>query len=326
VGRLEPRDPSTRTVAPAVTGADAATSSDPPRMDVPPRGYTVAVDDASNTRVRVGALTFDVFEGGSPDGEPVLFLHGFPQTGSAWLPMMRSLASSGRRLIAPTQRGYTSTARPTRRGAYATGQLVDDVLSIADALGCEQFDLVGHDWGGAIGWVLAVEQADRVRTFTSLATPHPAAMAEAMLGGQALRSAYAAFFQLPVLPELLLGAGGNTALRVMLERSGLSAATSRAYADALDAPALHAALQWYREADVARLARLGDVTVPTLYVWGNRDAALGRVAARRTAGHVAGSYRFEELNVTHWLPEECPTVVAALIDTHLRQHQGADAR
>jgi len=83
--------------------------------------------------------------------------------------------------------------------------MVADVLALADAAGTARFHLVGHDWGGAVAWAVAALAPDRVRTLTSVSTPHPRALARAVLtSGQALRSWYMGAFQLPLLPEWIL--------------------------------------------------------------------------------------------------------------------------
>jgi hypothetical protein len=172
----------------------------------------------------------------------------------------------------------------------------------------------------------ATAEPARLRSFCSLATPHPAALARSMRGTQALRSAYVGLFQVPMLPEVLLGACGGTGLRLLLERSGLPAADARRAADALDVDALGSALDWYRQINPGRLARAEAVWVPTLFVWGNRDAALGRAAAETTATYALGPYRFVELDASHWLVETREAEVIGLIEAHLaRQRSSVDA-
>ena len=119
---------------------------------------------------------------------------------------------------------------------------------------------------------------------------------------QALRSAYMAYFQLPWLPEATL----RPALRSMLTRSGLGPEHADRYAHAMAGDALTAALNWYRALPWTPGRAFAPVTVPTTYVWGRRDLALGRAAAHSTARCVAAPYRFVELDAGHWLPENNP--------------------
>jgi pimeloyl-ACP methyl ester carboxylesterase len=161
--------------------------------------------------------------------------------------------------------------------AYRMPELVADVLALAEAAGAARFHLVGHDWGGAVAWAPAGQHPEQVATLTSVSTPHPRALAAALLtSGQLLRSAYIGFFRIPRLPELVLGARGSRGLRFLLARSGLGPQWAERYARALARPgALAAALVWYRAAVRFGMA-VPRVPVPTRYVWGSGDPALGR--------------------------------------------------
>ena len=189
------------------------------------------------------------------------------------------------------------------------------MLALADATGADRFDLLGHDWGAAVAWDLAARRPDRVRSLTALSTPHPAAFREALLRGQLLRSWYMLLFQLPALPELLIVAGGASAL----EKDGLDASSARRYAERFSQRgALTGPLNWYRAMPFGLRDPTPDVGVPVLYVWGTRDRYLGRAAAEATAGHVRGPYRFEVLGgASHWLPETRADRVAPLVLEHL---------
>jgi hypothetical protein len=129
-----------------------------------------------------------------------------------------------------------------------------------------------------------------------VSTPHPRAFAAALLtGGQLLRSTYIGFFRIPRLPELALGARGSRGLRFLLARSGLAPAWAERYARALADPgALAAALAWYRAAIPFDMS-VPRAPVPTRYVWGLGDPALGRRAATTTGRWVVGPYRLDIL-------------------------------
>jgi len=258
-------------------------------------------------------LTFDVRDAGPRDGGTAVLLHGFPQDGSAWDGVAPALHEAGLRTLAPDQRGYSPGARPSGRAAYRISECALDVVALLDAAGVRRAHVVGHDWGGAVAWALATRQPDRVHSLTVLSTPHPAALAWSFThSGQGLRSWYMAFFQLPRLPERLV----SLDLAGMLARSGLPPAQVERYVARMQEPgALTAALDWYRAmpASMRRAADARPVTVPTTYIWGRADFALGRVAAERTRRHVTGPYRFVELDAGHWLPETRPTPVATVI-------------
>jgi len=145
-----------------------------------------------------GPLTFDVVDGGPPDGPPVILLHGFPETSASWADVVPGLHRHGFRTLAPDQRGYSRGARPKGRRSYSIAELVRDVVALADAAGAERFHLVGHDWGGIVAWHFASAHPERLLTVTSLSTPHPAAFQDSLLRStQLLKSYYMFAFQLP---------------------------------------------------------------------------------------------------------------------------------
>jgi pimeloyl-ACP methyl ester carboxylesterase len=268
-------------------------------------GLELTVDD----------LVFDARAAGPTDGDVVLLLHGFPQTSLAWRAQLHALGEAGYRAVAPDQRGYSPGARPTDVGEYRVDRLVGDVLGFADVLGAETFHLVGHDWGGAIAWQVAGRHPERLRTLTSVSTPHPAAFRRSIEDGeQRERSGYMLFFRSPEAEPFFLD-NDAAALRALYTASGLAEDAAAEYIRVLTEPgALTGALNWYRAADLGLVEGLGPITTPTLYVWSTNDPALGRDAAEATAGHVDGPYRFEVLEgVSHWIPEEAPDALNALL-------------
>ncbi len=256
------------------------------------------------------ALRFDVIDSGPADGEVVVLLHGFPQQPSTWDEVAERLNGAGLRTLVPSQRGYTRTSRPRPRRAYAMAETAADVVGLLDAARVERAHIVGHDWGGTQGWGLAGWHPDRVATLTSLSTPHPAAMMEALgRSRQALRSWYMVFFQLPVLPEQLVRRIFDRALR----SSGLPPERIESYRTAMTEPgALTGALNWYRGLPFSTKP-VGRIRVPTTYVWGRHDVALVRATAEATAKYVTGPYTFVDLDAGHWLPETEPEAVTEAI-------------
>ena len=258
-------------------------------------------------------LRFPVVDSGDPAGAVVVLLHGFPQLPSSFAAVADHLHDSGLRTLVPTARGYAPEARPTRRREYAAAETAADVVALLDAAGVDRVHLVGHDWGGAQAWATAAAYPDRIASLTALSTPHPAAMQWAFRHSrQALMSWYMAFFQLPRLPELAAGRSLTKSLR----DSGLPEADVVAYAAAMAEPgALTGALNWYRGMPFGDARTAARVHVPTTYVWGRNDFALGRAAAEKTADYVDAPYRFVELDAGHWLPEREPdTIAAAILD------------
>jgi len=155
-----------------------------------------------------------------------------------------------------------------------------------------------------------------------VSTPHPAALRAAWQhdADQLGRSGYMELFRRPEEPEqMLLGPDGSgSGIRAIFTGAGLDASVADEYVATLTRPgALTAALNWYR-ADGIGDEPVPPVVVPTLYVWSDGDAALGRTAAEATAEYVAGRYRFEVLaGVSHWVLEEAPERLNALLLEHL---------
>ena len=275
--------------------------------------------------IDVGGMTFSALAAGPADGRLVLLLHGFPQTSYCWRHALAALAEAGYRAVAPDQRGYSEGARPLAIEQYAMSHVVSDVLAIADDMGGHEFDLVGHDWGGAAAWQTAGRYPERLRTLTVLSTPHPASLTRTLsesVGDQRERSSYMQFFRRPDEPEDMLLADGAAALRKTYAGAVLSDADIDEYVRVLgERPALTGALNWYRAASRADVEGMGPVTTPTLYIWSDQDTALGRDAAEATAGCVSGPYRFEVLEgVSHWIPEQAPDRFHALLLEHLGAH------
>lgn len=269
------------------------------------------------SRVRVGDFEFDVDIGGTSDGVPVLLLHGFPETKAAWRPLTTILTGAGLRVIAPNQRGYSPGARPMSADDYGIEHLVSDVIGLLDALGVSDVHLVGHDWGAVVAWFVAAEHTERVRTLTAASIPHPGAFNWALRHDedQQRRSAYFRLFRKQGAAERVLLAGNSRRLRAMFG-DGIDSALVDEHVRLLSEPgALTAALSWYR-AMSAEFATLAPVGVPTTYVWGSGDMAVGRAAAERCGQYVSGPYRFIELaGANHWVPEQATTELAdAVLD------------
>lgn len=271
-----------------------------------------------------GALTFDVIDAGPADGETVVLLHGFPQNARSWDLVTPHLHAGGLRTLCPDQRGYSPGARPLGRRAYATDELVDDVVALIDASGSDRVHLVGHDWGAAVAWGVATTHPERIRTLSALSVPHPDSFLRAMVRStQLLHSWYMFAFQLPRLPESSIDpstARGRARFLAQLTATGLPRAAAERDADFLSAPgAMTAAINWYRGIPfTSREASGAKITVPTLYVWGDGDRFLTRASAEHCGDYVEAPYRFEILRgADHWTPDKDADTVASLLREHI---------
>ena len=260
--------------------------------------------------IKARGLVFDVHEGGPADGEPVLLLHGFPQDHREFDLILPHLHAAGLRTYAMDQRGYSPGARPADVTAYTMGSVTADAVAVLDALGIERAHVVGHDWGAQVGWQLAARHPERVHTLTAISVPHPRALLLAMRvrPSQQARLAYFGVFRSPVAEKLLLSRHA-LALRLMLRPIGLRA---EQYVAAMREPGrLTGGLNWYRAYRSSAVANLGVVTVPTTYVWSDKDGVVGITAALRTRDWVEADYQLVVMRgVSHWIPEQAPRELA----------------
>jgi len=272
--------------------------------------------------LQVGEYTFSARADGPSDGELVLLLHGFPETSYEWRAQLPLLAAEGYRAVAPDQRGYAEGARPPDVDDYRIEHLARDTIGFADALGADRFHLVGHDWGGALAWYVGGNHGDRLKTLTVVSTPHPTPFAESIAGGeQREKSSYMLWFRESSAEERFLE---NDAALLRAVYTGTGFHDDDAVAEYVrvfrDGAALTGGLNWYRANNFR--SPIGPITVPTMYVWSTDDVALGAEAAHATARHCEGPYRFEIIEgVSHWIPEEVPEVLNALLLSHLSTHR-----
>ena len=262
-------------------------------------------------------LIFDVRDAGPADGPVVVLVHGFPQHNDSWDAVIERLTAQGYRCLAPNQRGYSPGARPPRRRDYRISELVGDLGALIDASGAQQVHLVGHDWGAAVAWAAAAAMPERLKTVSPVSVPHPAAFLKSFLNSrQGLASYYMYLFQLPGVPEwMMLRRNGSFMVKALRQGGQTAAAAERDAQAMLEPGALTAAINWYRAMPLSNPGSISHkVSVPTLYVWSDRDIALMPKAARDTGRYVTGQYRFEILpGVSHWIPDEEPDKLADLL-------------
>jgi len=261
-------------------------------------------------------LTLDVRDTGPRDGPVVALLHGFPQKSSSWSRVAALLNEQGLRTIAPDQRGYSPGARPKGRWAYRGSELIADTEALVRAVG-GPVHLVGHDWGAAIAWGVAALRPELVRSLVAVSVPHPAAFLGSMLrSDQARRSWYFAFFQLPLVPEML--AARDRMFPSFMTNVGMTAEmVDRFRVEFVRDDVLTGPLNWYRALPFASPTDIRRrVTVPTTMVWSDGDKALGRTGAEMAEAWVDAPYELRVLEgVSHWIPDEAPDALAdAVLD------------
>lgn len=273
-------------------------------------------------------LIFETSVAGPEDGPLVLLLHGFVVSRHYWNAQVEALAAAGFRAVAPNQRGYSAEARPdtTNYDNYKVERVIEDAFDIARAMGHgdRPFHLVGHDWGAHLAWEMAYLHPERLASLAILSRPHPASFVRALAlpdGEQSRRSSHHQAFYDPAAGERLMADNAKW-MRDRLTRNGVPPAAIETHMSVLgNREAVEAALAWYRAREGYR--PLGPIKVPTLYVWGDADDTVGRVAAEGTGEFIAAPYTFAALpGVGHYAADQVPEKVNALLLEHLRRHRG----
>jgi pimeloyl-ACP methyl ester carboxylesterase len=256
---------------------------------------------------------------GPEDGPALILLHGFPEFWYGWRKQISPLAEAGFRVIAPDQRGYNQSSKPSAVRDYGLRELTVDVMAIADQIGRERILLAGHDWGAAVAWDAAMRYPGRIEKLAILNVPHPAVMLRFLKTNprQMLRSWYMLFFQLPRLPELLFSREGTRTLVETSRPGTFSPEELDRYREAWGQPdAVTAMINWYR----ALLREIPDraavesrVSVPTRILWGITDRFLMSAMAAESVKYCDDGELFEFPEATHWVQHEEPERVNRLL-------------
>jgi pimeloyl-ACP methyl ester carboxylesterase len=274
-----------------------------------------ALEGVSHRWVDVGSVELHVAEAGS--GPPVLLLHGWPQHWYAWRKVLPELASD-HRVICPDLRGFGWSDAPP--GAYDKATLADDVIGLLDALGLDRVDLIAHDWGAWIGFILCLEHPERFAHYLALNiyTPWPESISPRGIRVLA-RLWYQVAISTPVLGSALIRR--TPLVRRIISAGAVHDAWSEDDLEAFAAPLreperAEASIHLYRTFLLRELLpylRGGyngrRLTVPTLLLHGTRDRAIDHRALGRWQPHV------EQMEVElrddsgHFIAEELPTLV-----------------
>ncbi len=273
--------------------------------------------------VSVAGRQFHVVAAGPTDGELVVLLHGFPEYWYGWHEQVRPLAEAGYRVVVPDLRGYNRSAAPSAVSAYRIDRLASDVVGLIGSFDRESATLVGHDWGGVIGWWLAIHEPERVTRLVACNAPHPTVIRQTLKRDptQLARSSYAVAFQLPAVPEAVASAFDWRLATSMLRRSSLPGtfdgrdldryrtAWNRSFSSMLD---------WYRANGRSRpVPESNVVSVPTRVVWGASDQFLDTQMAFDSLDLCADGRLTKLDEATHWCHHEFPARVTEAIKAEL---------
>ena len=232
-------------------------------------------------KIKIKNLIFDCRVSGNEKNELIILLHGFPESSFMYRKLMEELSVLGYYCIAPNLRGYSGGARPSGKKHYTIDKLAKDVLDIAQSSDRDKFHLIGHDWGSAIGWQIVHDNPNAILSWTGLSVPHTQSFFEAILNDkdQKEKSKYLKLFQWPIIPEFKMKSNDFEVLRKLW--TAQSKEEIEDYLSILkEKKAVTAMLNYYR-ANNKLLKRagneqiLGNIHVPTLFIWGENDIAVG---------------------------------------------------
>ena len=284
-------------------------------------------------------IELDVVDSGPRDAPALIFLHGFPESHRTWRHQIAHL--SGRfRCIAPDQRGYRHSSKPEGAANYSPDKLIGDIFLLADALGVEHFTIVGHDWGGAIAWGVALmgQANGRVTRAVIANAPHPTIFPRLLYTNPVQRAASQYFRDFRDtgndelvrqfgLGALLLKAFGEREQSPMMEVEEREALL----ADWANPEAAIAMLNWYRASPMEVLPMdapyalpdgwkpfpIPQLTIPTLVIWALDDHALPPENLEGMDAIIDDLTVVKVPDCGHFVPWEAPAAVNAALDEFL---------
>ncbi len=228
--------------------------------------------EAKVTHNTTGASGVDIHYVTAGEGEPILFIHGFPDHWLTWWHQIQAL-SDKHQVAAMDLRGFNLSAQPTDKASYDIHVLISDVEAVINALGGKPVTLVGHDWGGFVAWYVAMMKPELVKQLAVVNIPHPWAVARELVHNEAQQeaSAYARLFQTPGAHKMV----PPEQVRAWVQ----DAAFMKRHEVAMQRSNIDAMLNYYRVLfprspyeeyrDEAPL-----INVPTLVVYGTKDPYL----------------------------------------------------
>ena len=246
---------------------------------------------------------------------------------------MLALQDAGFHIIIPDQRGYNLSDKPKGIRNYRIDELVKDILGLIDALEYEKVNLVGHDWGALVAWMLAYQYPERLQRLGILNVPHPLVMRRFLLRDfdQMRRSWYAFFFQLPWLPEMGMHTNNWRGAVHALRGSGLIHTFTNEdiekYTESWSQTgAMTSMINWYRALRYqTRLPQEMQIRVPTLMMWGMKDFALTHRTAQPSIDHCEQGKLIFFPEATHWVQRDAAEEVNRYLIDFLMQKAGQEA-
>jgi pimeloyl-ACP methyl ester carboxylesterase len=285
------------------------------------------------TLIAVNGVTLEVFEAGRENaGRPIVLCHGWPDLAFTWRHQVPALVAAGYHVIAPNQRGFGNSSRPSEVTAYDVAQLAGDLVALLDHYGYEDATFVGHDWGAMVVWSLTALHPNRVNQVICLSLPYPARgerpwleFMEEVLGNEYY---FVHFNRQPGVADAVLDENTERFLRNLYRRNEplqapqpgnamielaltdsppgeplLSADELAVYVAAFEKTGFTGGINWYRNFD-RDWHLLGDVDPiihqPALMISGDRDP----VAPSPNLAEFVPNVEEVHLDSGHWIQQE----------------------
>ncbi len=280
--------------------------------------------------VAANGLRFEVDQCGDQASRRLaICLHGFPEHSISWRYQLPMLAELGYKAWAPNLRGYGNSSIPPFMEDYNIEQLMADVGALIDVADCDEVVLLAHDWGAVIAWYFAMRKIRPLNQLVICNVPHPGPMQNAFKSGfeQLKKSWYIFFFQIPLLPEWLIGRGDGVGK--MIKESAASPdmypdEVVKVYQENAARPGgMTAMINYYRAlvrgGGGSRQKKLGLPTIetPTLMLWGEDDMALTKESTYGTEQYVSDFTIRYLPRISHWVQQDAPVEVNAMISAFL---------
>lgn len=268
-------------------------------------------------------------ESGSPEGQPLVMIHGWPESSYCWEHVAAHL-KPGFRIIAPDLRGLGDSERTPGVNHYRKQEMAQDVVSLLDSLGIGDFQLVGHDWGGIVAQEVALAIPERVRRMVIMNIAiinnlkGNQEVIEKVRSGSGAAYWYQHFMQTPGLPEAMIPGAEETWLGHFLNTWSGEPFPRDAFDEYLRSFRIPGtpgtSSNYYRtfRDDAKRWATTAGHRwpMPSMYIYGNKD----KVIIPEYLNHIEEcfeSLRVEQVEAGHFLQEEQPVLVADYLNDFL---------
>ncbi len=252
----------------------------------------------------------------------VVLLHGWPEFWYSWRLQIPALAEAGFTVVAPDLRGFNLSDKPKGVDQYTMDKVGKDIYELVVKLGFDKAYIVGHDWGGAVAWHIALHYPNLVEKLAVLNCPHPGIFIKNLTSNpaQLLKSWYMLFFQIPFIPEFFISNNlKNFFIKAFRDwsynKSVFSDEHIGRYVMAYSEPdAVTTSINYYRAG--LRLSAKGvskqsrKVQAPTLMIWGENDRALGKELTEGTEKYIDNTFDLKFIpQCSHWVQQDASTEV-----------------